>query len=425
MNSGANKLPRFFTVRQAFVSKRIEDVHRAVTERLEQSEAISIVQPGQTIAIGVGSRGIDRIDQVVKATVEYLKSRGAVPFVVPAMGSHGGANASGQRDLLREYGIAAETIGCPVEATMETVEIDRTDSGVPIRIDRIAAEADHLLPINRVKPHTRLTGTIQSGLCKMLMIGLGNHQGAERFHQAFRQFDYQLDRVADEIIGKLRNKLPILGGIALVEDAFDQLGEIAVVAANDLLRRDRELLELAEQWLPKLPFDSAELLIVDRIGKEISGTGMDTNVLGRKSNDKIAGPEEWPKIEEIYVRDLTEKTRGNAAGIGIAEYTHRRVVDVIDLKKTRVNCVTAGHASAGALPIWFDSDREVLEAVASQAYQPADEFKWMWIADTLHLQDVRCSEGYLAAASERDDLEIIAPLNSLCFDSAGNLTVDV
>ncbi|KAA5545552.1 [Fe-S]-binding protein [Roseiconus nitratireducens] len=422
MSGIAVEFPRFFRLHQSFATQSLGDPAAVTTEQLQASAAAASICRGETVAIGVGSRGIHQIADVTRAVVAWFHRLGAVPFVVPAMGSHGGATAEGQIGVLRSLGITPESIGCPIRATMETVSAGTTSDGIALQSDRWAASADHLVLINRVKPHTRLTGSIQSGLCKMLMIGLGNHDGAVAFHQGFKAFDYRLDQIAGDIVGKLKATLPLRLGVAIVENACEQIGHIEVVAADDFLHADQRLLRQATQWMPRLPFDRAELLIVDEIGKEISGTGMDSNVIGRKSNDKLAASDEWPKIDEIYVRGLTPATAGNASGIGIAEYTHRRVADGIDRIKTRINCVTAGHATAAAMPVYFDSDREVLEAVRRQSHLESQQCRWLWIRNTLDLAEIRCSEAYLDDVADRQDVRVDGPCVPLEFDGSGDLT---
>ncbi len=300
--------------------------------------------------------------------------------------------------------------------------VGTTADGVDVHFDKAASQADHVIVVNRVKPHTRLAGKFESGLIKMLMIGLGKHRGAWLYHQVFPDFDYSLNRLAPSIVDMIVDRMPVTLGVAIVEDAFENTSHIEAVEARDFLTREPELLELAKSRMPRLPFDRAELLIVDRIGKEISGTGMDTNVVGRKSNDKTAAPDEFPKIRQIYVRSLTEKTAGNACGIGVAEYCHRRVVDAMNAEITRINCVTSAHPSAGAIPLTYDSDREVLEAAISQVSSDrVEDVKWMWIRDTLNVDEVACSKGFFESAGQREDLQILEEPAALTFDPAGDL----
>lgn len=415
------ELPRFFTVKQTLASHRVSDVAAAVEDQLGTLPCVQKIRAGQRVAIAIGSRGIDAIDRVAKAVADIVKQQRASPFIVPAMGSHGGATADGQTKTLASLGVTEQSVGCPIESSMETVPLGTSSGGIELFFDARAAAADHVIVVNRIKPHTRLTGTIQSGLCKMMMIGLGKHRGALAYHPVFKDFEYRLDRVTGEIVPEILRQTPVLAGVAILENAMDQVGEIVALEADAILDAEPELLRKAIDWMPGLPFDSAELLVVDAIGKEISGTGMDTNVVGRKWHDKMAGPDEFPKIDEIYVRSLTAKTAGNASGIGIAEYTHRRVAESIDHAKTRINCITAGHPTGAALPVWFESDRDVLEAVCQQSPMPASQRRWMRISHTLDLLHVDCTEGYLDAARNEERLELIRQPFTLSFDDNGDL----
>ncbi len=415
------ELPRFFTVKQSLASQRVDDVAAALEDRLSSVARIDEIRPGHRVAIAVGSRGIDRIAEVAAAVARCVRDRGGSPFVVPAMGSHGGATAEGQIETLASLGVTEQAVGCPILSSMETIHLGTSSAGIELFFDAAAAAADHVIVVNRIKPHTRLTGSIQSGLCKMMMIGLGKHRGALAYHPVFKDFEYRLDRITGEIVPSILKQTPVLAGVAIVENAVDSIGKLVALAAEDILDAEPELLRTAIEWMPKLPFDAAELLIVDQIGKEISGTGMDTNVVGRKGNDKLAGPDERPKIDQIYVRSLTAKTAGNASGIGIAEYTHRRVAETIDRVKTRINCITAGHPTGAALPVWFDSDQDVLAAVCAQSPMPADRRRWMRVTNTLDLLHVRCSEGYWDAANRDPRLQIVRPPTAPAFDDHGDL----
>ncbi len=415
-------LPEFFRVRQRFASHALTDIRSAVHESLDRSSLKRRIRDGQTVAITAGSRGIANISEIVGEVVRYVSVIGGKPIIVPAMGSHGGATGKGQAAMLASFGIDEASMNCPIVSSMETVLVATTRDDIDIYFDKVCSEADHVIVVNRIKPHTRLVGTIESGIVKMLMIGLGKHRSAQTYHQTFPDYDYTLDRLAPTIIPLIVERMPITMGLAIVEDAFDQTSLIEAIEPGDLLIEEPRLLNLARQRMPQLPFTQADLLIVDRIGKEISGTGMDTNVIGRKSNDKCAGPDEFPKIREIYVRSLSEKSAGNGTGIGIAEYCHSRFVRAMNAEIMRINCVTSAHPTAGAVPISFDSDREVLDAIISQVGRTApSDLKWMWIKDTLHISEVACSEGYWRDALQRDDLEMLGEPKPLEFDSAGDL----
>lgn len=413
--------PEFFPVRQNFQKHAINDIPAAIAETVEQSP-LSEIKTGQRVAIAVGSRGIANLSTIISTVVQLVSDRGGRPVIVPAMGSHGGATSEGQKAVLASYGISSDQMGCPVDASMETVLVGTTSDGVDVHFDRVASEADHVVVVNRVKPHTRLAGKYESGLVKMLMIGLGKHRGAYLYHQVFPDYDHRLELLAPEIVSMIVQQVPIIAGIAIVEDAFENTSHIEAIAASEFLSREPELLEMARNRMPRLPFDHADLLIVDQIGKEISGCGMDTNVIGRKTNDRSAAPDEFPKIRQIYVRSLTEKTAGNGCGVGIADYGHRKVVNALNEEVTRINCVTSAHVTAGAIPITFDSDQEVLDAVVSQtqATRRAD-LNWLWIRDTLQLSELACSRSYWEAAIQRADLELLGEPSPLCFDDSGNL----
>lgn len=415
-------LPHFFRVRQSFASHELQDVPAAVAASLDAAGLKNVIGSGQSVAVTAGSRGINNIGLIVGEVVRYVAAIGGKPFVVPAMGSHGGATGEGQAAMLASFGIDAATMNCPIVASMETVHVGTTGDGVDVHFDKACSEADHVIVVNRVKPHTRLAGKIESGICKMLMIGLGKHRGAQTYHQAFPEYGYSLDGLVQQIIPMIVEKMPVSLGVAIVEDAFDQTSLIQSIAPENLLTDEPRLLDLARERMPRLPFEEADLLIVDRIGKEISGTGMDTNVIGRKANDKCATADEVPKIREIYVRSLTEKSAGNGCGIGIAEYCHQQFVRAMNHEITRINCVTSAHATAGAVPISFDCDADVLQAILSQVGRtPVADLKWMWIRDTLHINEVACSSGYWESAQPRDDLTILGELKPLAFDAAGDL----
>ena len=380
------------------------------------------MQTGQRVGISVGSRGITNLSLIVAEVVKYVASIGGEPVIIPAMGSHGGATPEGQVNVLAGYGVTAEAMGCPIEPSMETISVGVTKHGVDVHFSRVASELDHIVVVNRIKPHTRLAGRYESGLIKMLMIGLGKHHGASLYHQIFRRFDYSLDELAPEIATMICDRMPVTLGLAIVEDAFEQTSLIEAVDAENLLVREPELLEMAKARMPKLPFEMADLLIVDQIGKEISGTGMDTNVIGRKVNDKQAAPDEYPKIRQIYIRSLTEKTNGNGCGTGLADYCHQQVVDALNQETTRINCLTSAHPGAGAIPLTFSCDRDVLEAVLAQAADDEkNDLRWLWISDTLHVDQVACSRGFWDEVQGRNDLEELSDPLPLVFDDHGDL----
>ncbi len=415
-------LPQFFHVRQHFAAHRINAIEPAVNDALEKASLQKSVRRGQRVAIAVGSRGIANLAQIVRSVVRFVEAIGGVPVIIPAMGSHGGATAHGQASLLASFGIDTDLMKCPIESCMDTIQLGATADGLPIYFDATCKQFDHVIVVNRIKPHTRLVGDYESGLVKMLMIGLGKHRGAVAYHQAFQDYDYRLDRIAPIVVPMILRAMPITLGLAIVEDAFDQTSLIEAVSPKEFLTREPELLKVARSRMPHLPFDHADLLIVDSIGKEISGTGMDTNVIGRKSNDNAAAVNEYPRIRQIYVRSLSKQTAGNATGIGIAEFCRTQVVRDMDAVVTRINCLTSGHVTAAAIPVNFETDREVLQAAMTQVSRPHPSLvKWMWIPDTLRLSEVACSAAYWPDATHREDLDSLSDPESLEFDSSGNL----
>ncbi len=411
---------KIFRVRQSFDAPRVDDVSAEVHVQLARLDLAAKIQPGQSVAVTAGSRGIANIHLIVRSIVEHLKSLGAAPLVVTAMGSHGGGTARGQRKLIESYGVTEQFVGCPIRAGMETVIIGRTAEGVPIHFDRCAFQADHVLICGRVKPHTRFAGRFESGLMKMMLVGLGNRRGAEACHEAAELcgFDRFVDSAADMVLEKCR----IVAGLAIVENAYDQTALIEAVASEQFKPREQELLVLAKRWMPRLPFRHVDVLLIDRIGKDISGTGFDPNVVGRKFDDHKAVEGEFPKVERIALRGLTAQTHGNAVGLGMAEFCRSRLLEQTDLEATRLNATTARHASAAVTPPHYRTDREMLQAALdSIQLSTVQRMKMLWIADTLHLGEVECSVAYLDEAGRRDDLEIITKPRELPFDAPGNL----
>ncbi|MBM4093043.1 MAG: DUF2088 domain-containing protein [Planctomycetes bacterium] len=415
-----SQYPRIFRVRQVFERCCIEDVSAAVDSELARLALHRRVRPGQSVAITAGSRGIANIPIILRAVVRHVRGIGAEPFIVPAMGSHGGGTAEGQRKVLAAYGITESFCGCPIRAGMETVVVCRAAEGFPVHFDQHAYQADHVLVCGRVKPHTRFVGEIESGLMKMLLIGLGKHAGATVYHRAIQDFSFgQIVRsVAREVLTRCR----ILAGLAIVENAYDETAKIAAVAPEEFEVREKELLCLARQWMPKLPFDAADVLLIDRIGKDISGTGLDTNVVGRKFLDHAARDDELPKIRFLVVRGLSPASCGNGTGLGLVEFCRSRVLREMDLPATRINCLTGGHLTAAMLPLDYETDREILDtAFAGIGLTEPPAARLLWIQDTLKPADVECSEAFLAAAKGRNDLEILTDPRPLPLGHDGNL----
>jgi hypothetical protein len=336
------------------------------------------------------------------------------------MGSHGGGTAAGQQAVIEAYGVTERFCGCPIRSSMETVVVCQTAEGFPVHFDRLAFEADHVVVCGRVKPHTDFIGDIESGLMKMMLIGLGKHAGAKVYHRAIH--DYSFGQIVRSVGRRVLEACPIRAGLAIIENGYDETAHIVAVRPREFEEREKELLVVARRLLPRLPFDEIDLLMIDEIGKNISGTGMDTNVIGRKHNDHQAVDNEFPKVRRIFVRSLTRETQGNATGIGLAEFCTRRVLEQMDVEKTRINCLTAGHISAAMLPMDFPTDRDVLDAALPTIglREPTDA-RLVWIRNTLDVREVECSVAYLLQARERPDLEVLTPPRELPFRSDGSL----
>lgn len=412
--------PQIFRVRQQFERPRVEDVAPTVQAELARLSLSERVKPGQSVAITAGSRGIANIAVIIKAIVEHFIATGTRPFIVPAMGSHGGGTPEGQREIIESYGITEQFCGCPIRASMETVVVCQAAEGFPVHFDKHAFEADHVVVCGRVKPHTGFVGDIESGLMKMMLIGLGKHEGAKIYHRAIQ--NHSFGQIVRSVAREVLSRCNIVAGLAIIENGYDETAQITAVAPGEFESREKELLVLARKWMPRLPFQEADVLLVDQIGKNISGSGMDTNVVGRKFNDHKADDDEWPKIKRIIIRGLTEATHGNGCGLGMSEFCLSRVIDGLNRETTWINAITGGHPTAGMIPVYYPTDRQVLDAALSTVgLVDPPHARLMWVRDTLTVGEVECSAVYLDEARRRDDLEIIHEPRPLPLDDNGML----
>jgi hypothetical protein len=412
--------PRMFRIRQRFERPVLEDLSAEVHRQLGRLELERTIRPGQSVAITVGSRGVANIARITKAVVEHVRSLGGEPFIVPAMGSHGGGTAEGQRAVVEGYGVTEEYVQAPIRSSMETVIVAHTPQGIPVHFDKHAYEADHVIVMGRVKPHTGFVGDIESGLHKMMLIGLGKHAGAAIYHRAITDLSFEtiIRAVADVVLERCR----VAAGVAIVENAYDETALIEAVAPADFYAREKSLLQQAVAWMPRLPFPKADLLIIDRIGKDISGTGMDTNIVGRKFNDHAATERDHVSCKRIFVRGLTEKTKGNATGIGMAEFTTERVLDAIDREITQINCITGNHPTGGMIPLVYPNDRiAVTQALNTIGLTEPEEARVIQIRDTLHLAEMLISEAYLREGVSVP-FEILSGPDAMPFDATGTLS---
>ena len=409
-------LPRMARIRQTaegLALKRVASVVRAHISKLGLS---SRVKPGQTIAITAGSRGITNIDLIMRAVVDECKSIGLVPFIVPSMGSHGGATADGQRQILEHYGITEDAMGCPIRSSMEVVRIG-TIKKIPVFCDKNAWEADHIAVVGRVKAHTDFEGEIESGLFKMMAIGLGKQAGAQHYHSAGLQYGYA--EVFPAVGKKVLETAKVLFGLAIVENACQETARIEAMLPADFYEREKALLIQSKNLAVRLPFDNLDLLIVDEIGKEISGTGMDPSVIGRPLAQRIPVK---PRIRWVFVRDMSAESDGNALGIGMANFTTQRLVDKIDCAKTMVNAITAANPDAARVPLTLAYDRDAIEtALGMIGLTPPDKARVIRIKNTLQLTEVEISESLLSEAKTNTRLSQITKLRPMTFDADNNL----
>ncbi len=408
-----NVLPKIALIKQKFKAPLINDIPGEIKNELSRLGLSSKVKKGDTVAITSGSRGISNIELITKTVVDELKNLGLKPFIVPAMGSHGGGTAEGQKDVLQRYGISEERMGVPVKSSMNVVEIGRSEYGIPVYLDKNASDADHVVVLNRIKVHTRFTGTIESGIVKMLLIGLGKREGATMYHRAINQ--YSFDQIIKSVAPIILSNVKILFGLGILENAYEDTAKIKAMNPDEILDIEPELQAESVELLAKLPFSLPDLLIVDEMGKDLSGTGMDTNVVGKKAQP-VSG------AARIFVRDLTSKSHGNACGIGLADFTTQRLVDKIDYNATYVNCITGQRPEGAKIPMTFKTDREAIDAALSTSglIKP-ENAKIMWIKNTLELEEVIVSESFTKGIETSKNIKLLSPFKEMEFDQSGDL----
>ncbi len=372
---------------------------------------------GRRIAVTVGSRGIANLKEIVRTACDWLKAQGAHPFVIPAMGSHGGATAEGQRLILEEYGVTSEGVGVEIKSDMATVHVGQTPEGFQAHVDRNAWEADAILALNRIKPHTDFNGKIESGLLKMIAVGLGKRDGARETHRWSRR--YGSERVIRSIAGVTLSTGKILCGLGVVENEMHQIAMVRAALPEGIVAMEEATLPVARSLVPRLPFSKCHLLVVDEMGKNISGTGMDTKVVGRGVRPQ---PVDGPEIGLIYVRDLTEESGGNALGVGLADAIHQRLYRKIDLTKMYMNARTSLNPAMARVPMFLPSDREALDIVLGTLGSPdAGEQRIIWIRNTLGLNRVAVSESLAEESEGLGGWRLLPDKYSMRFDSDGNL----
>ncbi|WAH35237.1 nickel pincer cofactor-dependent isomerase, group 22 [Alicyclobacillus dauci] len=409
-------LPKMVQIRQRFLSPTVEDINDAVKNAFAVEDSKIMWPTSGEIAVVVGSRGISQINEVAKAVVSDLKARGYRPFVVPGMGSHGGATAEGQKEVLESLGVTEEFVGAPIRSSMEVIQLGDLPNGLPIYMDKYAYEADGIVVINRIKPHTAFRGPYESGIVKMIAIGLGKQKGAESCHKlGFGHMAEHIVQVAEVSMSTGK----ILAGVAVIENAYDHVAEIQVLPASEILAREPGLLERAKRYMPRILADEFDVLVVDEIGKDISGDGMDPNITGRYATPFATG---GPKITRICVRRLTERTHGNANGIGVADTTTKQVFEAIDFEKTYPNALTSTVIEPVKVPMVLANDKLAIQAAIKTSNVLRDEdVRLVHIRTTLGMDVIRVSESLLPVLKQRDDIEILSDAVEWEFDETGAL----
>ena len=412
--------PKMIRVRQTFEKATLENIPQEISAHLAKLGLEKIVKNGDTVAVACSSRGIANYSIIVKSVISFLKQLGLTPFIIPAMGSHGGATSDGQRRVLEHFGITEEEMGVPIRSSLDVIQLGETEEHIPVYLDKEASKADHIVLINRIKKHTEFEHEFESGLLKMMGIGLGKQKGASTYHEAMLTYGYP--GVILSVAGKVLQCTNVLFGVGVVENGYCRTYKIDIARPNKIEEMEKELFKEAKKLSPSLPFDEADILIIDEMGKDISGTGFDTKVVGRIGLPLVTKEPESPKVKRILVCDLTEGSEGNAVGVGIADLITQRLLDNIDMDALNINTITGVCPEMGKIPLTLKNDREAIKiAIKCVGLIPLDELKIIRIKNTSLLSEVDISEGYEEELSKRNDLEVIIEKRSMEFDEAGNL----
>jgi hypothetical protein len=412
--------PKMIRVRQTFEKQTLENIPQEISTHLAKLGLEKIVKNGDTVAVACSSRGIANYSSIVKSVISFLKQLGLTPFIIPAMGSHGGATSDGQRRILGHLGITEEEMGVSIRSSLDVIQLGETEEHIPVYLDKEASKADHIVLINRIKKHTEFEHEFESGLLKMMGIGLGKQKGASTYHDAMLTYGYP--GVILSVAGKVLQYTNVLFGVGVVENGYCRTYKIDIARPNQIEEMEKELFKEAKNLSPSLPFNEADILIIDEMGKDISGTGFDTKVVGRIGLPLVTKEPESPKVKRILVCDLTEGSEGNAVGVGIADLITQRLLDNIDMDALNINTITGVCPEMGKIPLTLKNDREAIKiAIKCVGLIPLDELKIIRIKNTSLLSEVDISVGYEEELSKRNDLEVIIEKRSMEFDEAGNL----
>ncbi len=411
--------PRMMRVKQRFNTTKINDIADAIHQQLSEKKIEAKIKPGMKVAITAGSRGIANLQKIILSVVTEIKRLGGIPFIVPAMGSHGGATAEGQAGILAEYGIEERKVGCPIVSSMETVQVGRLPNGLTLYFDKHAFESDAIVVVGRVKPHTDFKGPVESGLQKMIVIGLGKQDGADSMHAyGIDQFHTLIPDAAKILMEKTNISI----GVAIIENAHDDTLKIVAMPVEEIADREPGLLRLAKSSMPKLLMDSIDVLVVDEFGKDISGAGMDPNITGRTNSGMVEGFDA-PPIQKIVVRDITPSSHGNATGIGMADIITKSFFDKIDFSSLYANTITSTVLSAGKIPIVLENDKQALAVAVKTCNRISyNQAKIVWIKNTLNLDCIYISEAYRDEIQNKENIEFLGSYETIRFDKEGRLS---
>ncbi len=409
-------IPRFVKVHQSMEASHIENPHDATIEAISMCQDFPRINAGDSVCIACGSREIANLKEIVRAVVEMVKKMGGKPFLIPAMGSHGGASSEGQKEILLTYGLSEDNVEAPIRSSMETEKIGKTEDGLDVRIDKNAASADVIILVARIKPHTDFRGPVESGIMKMISIGMGKQYGASICHSmGFPRMSHNVREIANVVI---KNR-PRIAGIGLIENAWHQTYSITALAGFNINKREPDLLKVAKSLMPRIPFDKCDALFVNEIGKNISGPGMDPNITGRSAfMGRVA-----PDFDSIAVFNLTKESHRNANGIGNADVTTERVYKEFDMRSTYANSITCMDPFSVKIPVVMPDDRLAMKYAIKIAYKadPVEGPKIVWLRNTLSMDSYMISEGLLPLAKQVSDLKIMSEPVEVMFDENGNI----
>lgn len=410
------RLPKVYKVKQKFEKEKIDDVRGDLIKKLNAKSWD--IKKNQKIAITAGSRGISHYELLLKTIVDFVKSKGAIPFIVPAMGSHGGASAYGQEKMLKNLGIDKETMGCEIISSMEVVKIGYAHDNLPVYIDKNAYRGDGIIIFNRVKMHTSFRGKYESGLIKMISIGLGKRKGADAIHAE------RFEHMADNILACAKvslEKLNIIGGVCTIENGYDEVADIFVLDKNEILQKEPQILQKSKSLMPRIYLDDIDVLIVKEIGKNISGTGMDTNIIGRFHTKAASG---GPNITKVGILDLSNESLGNANGVGLADFATKKLYNKINFDYTYLNALTSTEPNSIKLPMILDNDELVIKACAKTCgILDSNKIKLVIIENTKNLNELYMSKVAYDSVVEKNKVEIISNEKEISFDEEGNLII--